>query len=816
MGYNTSRCPCAVRPCSHSVALPCSYSHCLPPARRALLQPASRALLPCPARAALPCSPRPAALQPVHCSALPLGLRAALPCSSRAPPPCPAAQRVAPCCPAQRAPHCPARRALLQAARRALLPYASRLAAARSLCSAAPRIAPCCSPRVAPYCPARRALLQPERCALLLHASRPIAAHALHSAAPRIAPCYSPRVAPCCPRRPARAAPPSPSRHVQPEPPCCCCSCYCCCWGRCCWECWRCRRPAPHSRPAATTTAAHAHATAATSGGAPGSARGAAGAGGAGGAAGSTGGVAGAGVARPTTDSHCLSWPLSRQLQQPGVDSSGHCLSWTTPPLSSFRCVRGSIEAAPLGSICAGALGASASTATGPASAEALHTFTLDSGAPRCFFRDCTTVTPLTTPVPVSLADPTGGPVVARASTDLPCPAVPSGSGGCIKSSVCVWSACSVLLVSGTLSPDSTLAPQPRSPLAAASPHHALPSPCLLPSRRAAPHSSEFPPNTAPLQTLYMDVWGPAPVGGTDQERYVLLVVDDYTRYTTNFPLRRKADVSGVLIPCIRATHRQLRERFRWNFPVMRLHSDRGGEFSSGLLAEFCQDKGIRQSFTLPASPQKNGTAERCIGLIMEIARTSMIHAAVPHFLWLFAVRYAAQQLNLWPRVSEPETSPTLRWTGKVGDALVFRVWGALSLVRDAKASKLSSRTLRCVFLGFPTDAPPWQFYHPCARRVSSSQDVTFDESVSFYRLHPHTSHPPGDLVADDTAATHRSPRLETPFGFLPRPSSSPPQPADVDCGAETAGAEFGGAETKGEGSWGDAPGGAGSGATAA
>ncbi|CAI7784512.1 unnamed protein product, partial [Closterium sp. NIES-53] len=86
--------------------------------------------------------------------------------------------------------------------------------------------------------------------------------------------------------------------------------------------------------------------------------------------------------------------------------------------------------------------------------------------------------------------------------------------------------------------------------------------PCVEGRQRAAPHSSEFPPTTAPLQTLHMDVWGTAPVGGTDKERYFLLVVDDYTRYTTIFPLRRKADVSGVLIPSICATRRQLRERF--------------------------------------------------------------------------------------------------------------------------------------------------------------------------------------------------------------------------------------------------------------
>ncbi|CAI7806648.1 unnamed protein product [Closterium sp. NIES-54] len=244
----------------------------------------------------------------------------------------------------------------------------------------------------------------------------------------------------------------------------------------------------------------------------------------------------------------------------------------------------------------------------------------------------------------------------------------------------------------------------------------------------------------------------------------------------------------------------------------------------------------------------------------MEVARTSMIHAAPPHFLWPSAVRYAAHQLNLWPCVFGPETSPTLRWTRKVGNASVFRAWGALSLVRDAKASKLSSRTLRCIFLGFPTDASPWQFYHPRSRRVFSSQNVTFDESVCFYRLHPHASHqvplaplflvpvppsvdplpqqgpapsgvsqvdpPPlvetleissdssglaegGDPAADDTAATRRSPCLKTPLDFPPRSSSPPPQPAAVDSRAETAGAEPGGAETEGAGSGGAAIGGA-------
>ncbi|CAI7842379.1 unnamed protein product [Closterium sp. NIES-54] len=252
--------------------------------------------------------------------------------------------------------------------------------------------------------------------------------------------------------------------------------------------------------------------------------------------------------------------------------------------------------------------------------------------------------------------------------------------------------------------------------------------PCVEGCQRPAPHSSLFPPTEAPLQMLHMDVWGPARVRGQGHERYFLLVVDDYSRYTSVFPLRSKGDVTEVLIDWIRAARLQLRQSFCSDFPVLRLHSDRGGEFSSGLLGAYCHARGIRQTFTLPDSPQQNGIAERRIGMVMDVTRTSMMHAATPHFLWPFAVRYAAHQINLHPKVSRPETSPALLWTGKVGDASAFRVWGSRAFVRDFSADKLSPRATPCVFLGFPPDAPGWQFYHPTSRRVLSSQDITFDE----------------------------------------------------------------------------------------
>ncbi|CAI7816397.1 unnamed protein product, partial [Closterium sp. NIES-54] len=355
------------------------------------------------------------------------------------------------------------------------------------------------------------------------------------------------------------------------------------------------------------------------------------------------------------------------------------------------------------------ALGAGESALSGTARTEALHTFTLDSGASRSFFRDSTTLSPLSQPVAVSLADPSGGPVIAHSFTVLSCPAAPSGllSGlhlpsfstnlviGADLQDAWVAASSQVFAAASRSSPAS--APCSCRPLSHETllwHHHlghsslprlrgmasrtlvsglprSLPSlplgpaptyvPCVEGRQRAAPHPSTFPPTEAPLQTLHMDVWGPARVCGQDHESYFLLVVDDYSRYTTVFPLRSKGEVPEVLFDWIRGAHRQLGERFGSDLSVQLLHSDRGGEFSSDLLWAFCRAECIRQTFTLPASPQQNGIAERRIGMVMDVARTSMIHAAAPHFLWLLAVQYVAHQINLQPRVSLPETTPTLR-----------------------------------------------------------------------------------------------------------------------------------------------------------
>ncbi|CAI7803740.1 unnamed protein product [Closterium sp. NIES-54] len=452
----------------------------------------------------------------------------------------------------------------------------------------------------------------------------------------------------------------------------------------------------------------------------------------------------------------------------------------------------GTSEAAALGASASAAPGASEFAFSGTTSAQAFHTFTLDSGASRSFFRDRTTLTPLSRPVAVSLADPSGGPVLASFSTVLPCPTAPSGtlSGLYLPSfstnlrvTHCTCARTGRHLATFTCRPGSSL-----YTLTTASPPVTESGQVAASSQVVAAASRSSPEHGLPCPCLWSPPVSPSPTSGACPYLH---------------PLRRGATVRRPSLFRVSTDRGSVADSS---------HGQAGRRgFSSARLGAFCRAQGIRQTLTLPASPQQNGIAERRIGMVMDVARTSMIHATAPHFLWPFAVQYAAHQLNLQLRVSLPETSPTLWWTGKVGDASAFRVWGSRAFVRDLSADKLSPRAVPCVFLGFPPDAPGWQFYHPTSRRVLSSQDVTFNESgPAPSGVSQVDAVEPVEVVVDSGAARGTQPagaesggsepegaEPGAPTASTPAPLGSEPKGAGVDAvgarGATGTGAAAGG-----------------------
>ncbi|CAI7750159.1 unnamed protein product, partial [Closterium sp. NIES-54] len=413
--------------------------------------------------------------------------------------------------------------------------------------------------------------------------------------------------------------------------------------------------------------------------------------------------------------------------------------------------------------IAAAALGASESgTLPGTAPTQALHTFTLDSGASACFFRDSTTLTPLPTPVPVRLADPSGGPIVARSSSVLPCPAVPSGS----LSGLHLPSFFANLVSTAALQDAmvTTTAPGGQRVTICTCTRTGR----LLATFTRRPRSSLYTLATEPPQ-----VAASAQVSASSQ-----VAASCSCRLLSHQTLLWHRRVGHPSLPRLRGMHsRLLVSSLPRSLPLL--------PPSPATPCLPCVEGRQR------AAPHSSSFPLTTAPLHVRCFRT-----VPPHWVRRHGV-FSDHALNLWPRVFLLETSPTLRWTGEVGDASVFRVWGSRAFVRDTSADKLSPHVIPC--------------------------DVTFDESVPFYRLFPYCSAPPPPLplflAPGPPPIDPLPPQGLAPSGVSQVYPLSGPAPVQVAVGsgatrgaaaggAASGGEELGGAESEGAETGGAEPGG--------
>jgi hypothetical protein len=120
-------------------------------------------------------------------------------------------------------------------------------------------------------------------------------------------------------------------------------------------------------------------------------------------------------------------------------------------------------------------------------------------------------------------------------------------------------------------------------------------------------HRDEFPSNPDRkkrdvLDLVHTDVCGPMQTRSLGGAFYFLLFIDDCTRYTWVYFLRRKSDVFEYF-----KEFRTMVEK-KTGKSIKILHSDQGGEYKSGDFIKYCKDHGIVQQFTVPHTPQQNGS----------------------------------------------------------------------------------------------------------------------------------------------------------------------------------------------------------------
>ncbi|GJS76119.1 retrovirus-related pol polyprotein from transposon TNT 1-94 [Tanacetum coccineum] len=126
------------------------------------------------------------------------------------------------------------------------------------------------------------------------------------------------------------------------------------------------------------------------------------------------------------------------------------------------------------------------------------------------------------------------------------------------------------------------------------------------------------------LHLLHIDLFGPVKSQTISHNKYTLVIVDEYSRYTWVFFLKKKSDAADCITSFIRKMENLNEVR------VKELRSDNGTGFGNYKLEEFCDEKGISQNFSSPCTLEQNGVAERRNRTLIEATRTMLNSSKLP------------------------------------------------------------------------------------------------------------------------------------------------------------------------------------------
>jgi hypothetical protein len=159
-----------------------------------------------------------------------------------------------------------------------------------------------------------------------------------------------------------------------------------------------------------------------------------------------------------------------------------------------------------------------------------------------------------------------------------------------------------------------------------------------VPCRHAKMVAASYPPLTdvmtkRPCELLHVDLVCPAHVRSVGGKWYVLVVVDDYSRYAWVFFLEEKGETFGF----VRDLFLTLRNE-RQGDAIRAIRIDNGSEFRNSCFATFCHDLGLEHQFSSPNTPPRNGVVGRKNRTLCEMARTMLDEHRTPRRFWAEAV----------------------------------------------------------------------------------------------------------------------------------------------------------------------------------
>nr|GEY96363.1 hypothetical protein [Tanacetum cinerariifolium] len=195
-------------------------------------------------------------------------------------------------------------------------------------------------------------------------------------------------------------------------------------------------------------------------------------------------------------------------------------------------------------------------------------------------------------------------------------------------------------------------------------------------AKRKSFHTKLTPSSKRWLQLLHMDLCGPMRVASINGKRYVLVIVDDYSRYTWTHFLRSKDETPEVLIDFLRLVQRALQAQVR------------------------------------------------------VVARIMLSAAKVPLFFWAEAIATACFTQNRSLVIPHHKKTPYHIINDRKPSVKFFHIFGSMCyIVRDGEnLDKIKEKGDECIFVGYSTQSRAYRVFNKRTRVIMESIQVNFDE----------------------------------------------------------------------------------------
>ncbi|GJS50230.1 putative ribonuclease H-like domain-containing protein [Tanacetum coccineum] len=226
------------------------------------------------------------------------------------------------------------------------------------------------------------------------------------------------------------------------------------------------------------------------------------------------------------------------------------------------------------------------------------------------------------------------------------------------------------------------------------------------------------------LHTLHMDLCGPIRVLSINGKKYILVIVDGYSRFTWVKFLRTKDETPEFVIKFLTQIQTGLNKTVRF------IRTDNKTEFVNQVLTAHYEKVSITHKRTISRSPEQNGVIERRNRTLMEAAQTMLIFSRAPMFLCAEAVATACYTQNRSLIHTHHNKTPYELVHDKKPDLKYLQVFGALCYPTNDNEDlgKLKAKADIGMFIGYAQNRKGYRIYNKRTRRIMETIHVKVNE----------------------------------------------------------------------------------------